>query len=399
MQPSNQSGLDGSLGSEYATDTVNVMKRRDFILYFSTAVPAIPLLSTVSRGNAVDAAEPSLPAAEGWRVFEVVTSVDIASPAGKTLLWVPLPSNAVTDYQRLLDVKWDAPGAMKAEVAAVPGYDVRLLRVEWADPSALGPVSVKTRVATRDRQVDISGTPKHPHGAAREPESVLQTYLRPTTLMPTDGIVRDTAQKITRGAQGDVEKARALYEWVVEHTNRDPKVAGCGLGDIASMLKSGYLGGKCADLNGLFVAMCRSLGIPARDSYGVRIADSRLGFQCLGKSGDISKGQHCRAEFYTPGFGWVPVDPADVRKLVLEEQGGLPLTNPKVQAARTLLFGAWEMNWLVYNHGHDVALPGSRGLPLPFLMYPNAETAEGRLDSLNPVTFRYEIHSRQVEQA
>jgi len=396
---SSQYGLDGHLGSEYATDTVNVMKRRDFILYFSTAVPAASTLTTVSRWSAARAAEPALPAAEGWRTFEVVTSVDIASPAGKTLLWVPLPSNAVTDYQRLLDVKWETPGATKAEIATVPGYDVRLLRVEWADPSALGPVSVKTRVATRDRQVDISSTTKHQRGAAHESESVLQTYLRPTSLMPTDGIVRDTALKITRGAQGDVEKARALYEWVVENTNRDPKVAGCGLGDIASLLKSGYLGGKCADLNGLFVAMCRSLGIPARDSYGVRIADSRLGFQCLGKRGDISKAQHCRAEFYTPSLGWVPVDPADVRKLVLEEEGGLPLTSPKVQAARTLLFGAWEMNWLVYNHGHDVALPGSRGLPLPFLMYPNSETAEGRLDSLNPVTFRYEIHSRQVEEA
>jgi hypothetical protein len=30
-------------------------------------------------------------------------------------------------------------------------------------------------------------------------------------------------------------------------------------------------------------------------------------------------------------------------------------------------------------------------------MYPNAETAEGRLDSLNPATFRYAIHSREVE--
>jgi hypothetical protein len=32
-------------------------------------------------------------------------------------------------------------------------------------------------------------------------------------------------------------------------------------------------------------------------------------------------------------------------------------------------------------------------------MYPNAETADGRLDSLNPATFRYEIHSREVETA
>jgi len=41
-----------------------------------------------------------------------------------------------------------------------------------------------------------------------------------------------------------------------------------------------------------------------------------------------------------------------------------------------------------------VALPGSSGAPLGFLMYPQAETAEGRLDCLNPDNFKYEITSR-----
>jgi transglutaminase-like putative cysteine protease len=214
--------------------------------------------------------------------------------------------------------------------------------------------------------------------------------------LPTDGIVKQTAEKITRGARRDIEKAHALYEWVVDNTSRDPKTPGCGLGDVASMLESGYLGGKCADINGLFVAMCRSLQVPARDAYGIRIADSRRGFRSLGKSGDISKAQHCRAEFYAKGLGWVPADPADVRKLVLEEvPGGLPIGDPKVQAARATLFGGWEMNWIAYNHGHDIALPGSRGRPIPFLMYPNGETSEGRLDSLDSAAFRYEIRSRE----
>lgn len=33
---------------------------------------------------------------------------------------------------------------------------------------------------------------------------------------------------------------------------------------------------------------------------------------------------------------------------------------------------------------------------IPFLMYPNGETAQGRLDSLDPTTFRYEIRSREL---
>jgi hypothetical protein len=56
----------------------------------------------------------------------------------------------------------------------------------------------------------------------------------------------------------------------------------------------------------------------------------------------------------------------------------------------------WEMNWVAYNHGHDVALPGSGMGVTPFLMYPNGETAQGRLDSLDPTTFRYELRARAL---
>src|SRR6478672_9232733 len=81
--------------------------------------------------------------------------------------------------------------------------------------------------------------------------------------------------------------------------------------------------------------------IPARDVYGVRVADSAT-WKSLGKSGDITRAQHCRAEFHHPNFGWIPVDPADVRKVILEEDKDrlLPLSDPRVALARKTLFGA-----------------------------------------------------------
>ena len=211
-------------------------------------------------------------------------------------------------------------------------------------------------------------------------------------------IVRDTAAGITRGAGSDEDKARALYEWVVDNTFRDPKTRGCGLGDIRTMLETGNLAGKCADLNALYVGLARAAGLPARDVYGVRVADSRFGYKSLGKSGNVSKAQHCRAEVFLERFGWVPVDPADVRKVVLEEPpGALALDDPRVLAARRRLFGAWEMNWLAYNDAHDLVLPGSDGPELPFLMYPQGETANTRKDSLEPGSFKYTITSREVQ--
>jgi hypothetical protein len=54
------------------------------------------------------------------------------------------------------------------------------------------------------------------------------------------------------------------------------------------------------------------------------------------------------------------------------------------------------MNYLGYNWAHDVALPNSSGEPVPFLMYPQAETAGNRKDSLDPATFKYVLTSRET---
>jgi transglutaminase-like putative cysteine protease len=208
--------------------------------------------------------------------------------------------------------------------------------------------------------------------------------------------VRDTARGIVKGVNGDVQRARAIYEWVVDNTFRDPKVRGCGWGDIKSMLETGNFGGKCGDLNALFVGLARSVGVPARDVYGLRVARSQHGYASLGVgTPNVTRAQHCRAEFFAQGYGWVPVDPADVRKVVLEEPPGkLEMRDAKVTAARKRLFGSWEMNWLAYNMGHDIRLPNSSGPKLSYLMYPNGEIGKERLDSLDPDAFKYTITAR-----
>jgi transglutaminase-like putative cysteine protease len=327
-----------------------------------------------------------------WRTFEVVTRVELSAPAGVTRVWVPVPLMSDTDYFRRLGDSLKG-NATTARVARDEKYDAGLVYAEWPATEKAPAIEVTSRFATRDRIVDVT----KPGTVASEDPAVLRKYLEPTALIPTDGLVLETSQQIVKGHATEVAKARAIYEWIVDNTFRDPKVKGCGLGDIKTMLETRYLGGKCADLNALYVGLARAAALPARDVYGVRCADSAA-FKSLGKSGDISKAQHCRAEVYVTGPGWVPVDPADVRKVVLEEKpgGSIPLTDPAALKARAKLFGAWEMNWLAYNYAHDVRLPGSAGKPVPFLMYPQGETDEGRKDSLDPATFRYTITSKEI---
>ena len=269
-----------------------------------------------------------------------------------------------------------------------------MLYARWPEGAMGRELTVTSLVSTRDLTVDLHdrANPAPLSAADRA------LYLAPTKYIPTDGLVKSTADKIAAGATTDLEKARRIYAWIIANTYRKPSVRGCGLGDITFLLQSGDLGGKCADLNGLAVGLSRASGIPARDLYGVRVAPSRFGYKSLGANSPvISKSQHCRAEVYLADYGWVPMDPADVRKVILEEPpGNLPANDPKVVDARETLFGAWEGNYIVYNDAHDLELPGSQGDPVAFLMYPQAEIGGERLDSLDPATFTYEITAKQL---
>jgi transglutaminase-like putative cysteine protease len=329
-----------------------------------------------------------------WRTFEVTTRLEVTEPIGAVRAWVPVPLTLNTDYFKREPDTWT--GNYKAAKAVqYDKYGTGMVFAEWAPGEKAPSLEVKSRFMTRDRQVDLSGKP---NPAIKEDKAVLHYFRQPSKLIRTDGIVASTSKGIVMGLQNDTDKAKAIYEWIVDNTFRDPKVKGCGIGDITTMLQTGYLGGKCADLNALYVGLARAAGLPARDVYGVRVANSAE-FKSLGRADDITGAQHCRAEVFLTGYGWLPVDPADVRKVVLEENlpgEPLPLDDAKVKKARAKLFGAWEMNWLPYNYAHDLKLPSSNGPEIGFFMYPQSETANGRKDSLDPKNFTYTIKAKEV---
>jgi transglutaminase-like putative cysteine protease len=359
------------------------MNRRNFLRSAGVAAAALALPKV---------GESALDAAPGdWRTFEVTTRVEVLKLSGGTRIWVPTALLRPEPFQKTLSNTFNAEGGA-AKIVESKADALGIVSAEF--PAGVKPVlTVTSKIATRNVAVDFAA-PRAQKGDRAD----LEHFLRSTKMLPTDGIVKATADEITKGANTDVEKARAIYQWIVDNTFRNPKTRGCGVGDIRFMLESKDLGGKCADLNALYVGLARAAGLPARDVYGIRVAKSALGYKSLGASSEkITKAQHCRAEVYLTEYGWVPVDPADVRKVVLEEPpGNRPLEDEMVKTARARLFGSWEMNWMAYNFAHDVVLPGSNSAPVGFLMYPQAETADGRVDCLDADGFKYEITSREL---
>src|SRR5437667_3680570 len=196
------------------------MDRRRFLLGAATApiITASGRLATAYGGEDANI---------GWRRFEVTTEVALAD--GPAVLWLPLGQSARA-YQRALSLAWHG-NADEAELLDDAIYGAPVLRLTWAKATIPRQVSVVQTVETRDRDA-------RPDPAA---SAELALFVEPTASMPTGGIVKRTAEKIVAGKQEPRERARAIYDWVVDNTFRDPATRGCGLGNIANMLETGYL--------------------------------------------------------------------------------------------------------------------------------------------------------------
>ncbi len=205
-------------------------------------------------------------------------------------------------------------------------------------------------------------------------------YLEATGLAPFNKEITGLAKEITKGKKGVLEKARAVYDWTVENTYRNPDTRGCGSGDVCKLLEDP--GGKCADISSVYIALARAAGVPCREVFGIRMG--RDEYQ------DISTWQHCWAEFYLPGKGWIPVDPADVRKAMLKED--IELDNPRTDELRAFFWAGLDAYRIRLSEGRDLQLaPPQQGEAINYLMYPYAQIGGTTLDWLDPKSFQYQI--------
>lgn len=288
--------------------------------------------------------------------MSIEVTVDAPADNTDTKLWVPLP---VSDkFQTIEDVKIDGNFAHKG-IYKEKTTGNSMVYADWSTvPSEQRRLSLTFKVSThkrtnRDFVENKSAIPSN-----------VKPFLKNEALVPTGGRIKKIGEEVVAGKVKISEKARAVYDWVVDNTFRDPSVQGCGVGDVEQTLDK--KGGKCVDISSVFVSVARAAGVPAREVFGIR----------LGKEdgvSDVSKGHHCWVEYYVPGAGWVPADPADVRKAILEKK----LENDPAEAGkyREYYFNAVDPNRIVVaTGGRGYYLnPPQKGGPLNYFMYPYAE--------------------------
>lgn len=304
------------------------------------------------------------------RKVNVSIQVNLNAPAEakNVRLWIPYPMS--DENQDIEDIKVEGNFSNSGVYREGANGNIALY-AEWSE--AMKDRTLVYTFKVKRKEVIKKDFPKNELPFSKEE---FKDYLKATSLGPTTGKVKELADKITKGKKTNLAKSRAIYDWIVNNMHRDPNIKGCGFGDVEKLIVS--MGGKCADIHSVFVALARSAGVPAREIFGIRIPK--------GKEGDMTKAQHCWAEFYMPGYGWVPVDPSDVRKAMLEKK----ITDPK--EAKDLVeyfFGAVDENRIAYQSGRDITLnPAQSGDKLNYFMYPYAE-ADGK--PLNEDLFGFNI--------
>ena len=293
-------------------------------------------------------------------------------PGEEAQLWIPYPvSNA---EQTISNLKWHG-NFSEAAVYTERTFGSPMLYVRWPKDAKQRQLSFSF-AAERSEQIkrDFPGT----EGGYEATDYA--AYLSATSLGPIDGQVKQLSDQITAGKTGILAKARAIYDWTVDNTYRDPETRGCGIGDVTALLRRP--GGKCADISSIYIALARAAGVPTREILGIR----------SGKTAqqDVSGWQHCWAEFFLPGYGWVPVDPADVRKAMLKQK--LTLDDPQVAELREAYWGRVDQFRIRLSEGRDLQLnPPQQGPAINYLMYPFAQIGGETLDWLDPQKFKYSI--------
>jgi transglutaminase-like putative cysteine protease len=269
---------------------------------------------------------------KGTDQFEFVYRVKLPEIKGETRVWIPL---ATTDaFQTVIEEEINIP--MRWEKVQDRDYanDICVINPQPADSGKT--VVVRYRVTRKEK----AAYPATSTEAAR--------YLHPEKLVPINETFRTLAQKATAGKTDDLARAKALYDHVMGQLRYDKSGTGWGRGDAVYACDART--GNCTDFHAYFIALARSIGIPARFAIGATIpADKNEG---------TIEGYHCWAEFLADGR-WVPVDISEAWK------------NRKLA---NYYFGHNPANRFELTKGRDLVVdPEPASGPINFLAYPLLE--------------------------
>ena len=288
---------------------------------------------------------------KGSDEFEFVYRVRLPKIEGEARLWIPL---AKTDaFQTITAEKIDIPIRWDKIQDRDYGNEIGVLYPRASDSGKT--IELRYLVIRREKTAY----------SAREKDAA--RFLRPEKLVPVNATFKTLAEEAAAGKRGDLERAKALYDHVLGRMHYAKSGRGWGRGDAIYACDAKT--GNCTDFHAYFVALARSIGIPARFAIGATIPAE--------KNEGVIDGYHCWAEFFADGC-WVPVDISEAWK------------HPELA---DYYFGHNPANRLELTKGRDLIVnPAPTSGPINFLVYPLLEMNGRTLQPETSFAFR-RIHA------
>lgn len=275
-------------------------------------------------------------------------------PKGKEAkVWIPVPQKEENQKISPFEIKWKADAATAAELTKDSAGN-QVLYVMWDEN--VEPADRKVKLSfhmTRQAVICPSDLASKEKGTVSQGDMV--KYLKETkhTGSLTSGIVKETADQAIMAAEAQTvyEKANVLYNWVCDHLIVDKKMLGFGSHEVEYILshmdERSY---GSADVNEVFVALCRAEGIPARCIYGLQTDSIQNGVNNLNL-------QKCRSQFYLPGYGWVDEDIYAVLEIVAGHESKYRGENAayptKWKELKERYWGSIGEGWLILSSSED----------------------------------------------
>ena len=319
--------LEGDPGAMRVTETL-VHKRNGQPFY----VWGEKQDGTWTRSPVETASNALLGVIEGTDSFEFSYEITLPSLTEAARIWLPLPSSDA--YQTVETISIQAPG--RRQTLTDQRYGNKILFLE------LGPQDSGKQIALR---FWVERKEKGPYvDAASRPDD----FLAPERLVPETDEFRTIASEVLAGKNGDLVRARALYDHTIDRMRYMKYGPGWGKGDAQYACEART--GNCTDFHSYYIALLRAAGSPARFAIGASIPSER-------NDGGID-GYHCWAELYAEGKWW-PVDLSEADKYS-------PLSS--------YYFGRHPANRIELSRGRDLIVdPGPESGPINFLAYPVLE--------------------------
>ena len=107
-----------------------------------------------------------------WRTYEIRTVVEIDSTEA-VRIWAPAAAFDAPDWSRPLGTNWTG-NADSAEIIRDPAYGAQFVHLAWRAGSGGRRAEIVSRVATRDRAVDIRAEKAPPLFVARRARALHQ---------------------------------------------------------------------------------------------------------------------------------------------------------------------------------------------------------------------------------